>query len=733
MVSRPRPNKIYWSLVLVFFLFSMGLGTAGYFFYKDQKKSMKERRWDDLRTIAHLKAKQIENWRKERIAEGTIILENPFIGQAIRRWLDSPRETEGRQRILGWMACRQKYLQYEQYKSIHLLDTKGVVRLSFPDRAEVLDLDTKALVGEAMQKKKVILSDLYRSKSTDVTHLDLLAPILIPEGHDTSPVGILLLRIDPNQFLYPLIQSWPARSRTSESLLVRREGEEVLFLNELRHRKDTALSLRFPISKEELPAAMAARGQEGIVEGIDYRGVRVLAAMQQIPGSTWFFIAKVDQEEINAPIRQRAWLVGFLVGGLILGTALSVSLLWHRESLHFQRKQYESELERLALEKRFDYLTKYANDIILLVDQDFKIIEANERAVESYGYQHDELLQLSLKDLHASEVRSNLDEQIKQVEWQNGLVFETLHQRKGGTIFPVESSSRLIEVEGKRFYQSIIRDITERRQVEEELRMHREHLEELVEERTERIKELEHQRTEIEKVVASGLVAARIAHEINNPLAGIKNSFLLVKDAIPEDHPYYEYVGRIEKEINRTARIIRQMFDLYRPDQETINEFTIDKTIYDIVALLEVASQDRNVIMEVDSRPIMLSMSEGSIRQVLYNIFLNAIEASPQGGTVKIATKVDDGILELKISDQGIGIPEEEGLHIFEPFFTTKRGLQRGLGLGLSVSKEIIEAMGGNIAFESEAGKGTIFRITLPLNGVPMEMSHDRFRSDLDC
>jgi signal transduction histidine kinase len=267
-------------------------------------------------------------------------------------------------------------------------------------------------------------------------------------------------------------------------------------------------------------------------------------------------------------------------------------------------------------------------------------------------------------------------------------------------------------------------DITERKRAEKKLREYRDHLEDMVRERTERIQELESQRTEIEKLASAGLLAARIAHEINNPLAGIKNSFLLVKDGIPKDHPYHEYVGRIEKEVDRITRIVRQMFDLYRPEQEIKNRFLIDKTIYDVVALLEAACQENSLAIKVDTKSIMVEMHEGSLRQILYNILINAIEASPKGGIIRIMTEVNDNNLVFSISDQGAGIPFKVRSHIFEPFFTTKHGSKRGLGLGLSISKEIVEKLGGHISFESETGKETVFKIILPIRSGRKGVSH---------
>ena len=239
-----------------------------------------------------------------------------------------------------------------------------------------------------------------------------------------------------------------------------------------------------------------------------------------------------------------------------------------------------------------------------------------------------------------------------------------------------------------------------------------------------RIKKLERQQVESEKLAATGRVAARVAHEINNPLAGIKNSFHLIKDAVPEDYPYYHYVGRIEKEIDRIARIVRQMFNLYRQDQEASCEFLVNETISDVVALLEANARQRDVKVQLVSNPLVaVTLPEGLLRQVLYNIIQNAIEASPDGQAVKITTEVKDGLLEISVSDRGYGIQQELRSRIFEPFFSTKSAVPRaGLGLGLSVTKSMVDTMGGTLDFKSQVNRGTVFQIMLPLNGLQKEI-----------
>jgi hypothetical protein len=265
------------------------------------------------------------------------------------------------------------------------------------------------------------------------------------------------------------------------------------------------------------------------------------------------------------------------------------------------------------------------------------------------------------------------------------------------------------------------RDITEYRNMEEQIREYNKDLKKIVEERTTRIKELERQRMENEKLAITGRMAARVAHEINNPLAGIQYSFLLIKDSIPEDHEHYEYVGRIDKEIKRISSIVRQMLDLSRPPKQALQEFNINTIILDVVAMLKVNCDKQGVTVNYDtcSESLKVYMYEDSLRQVLFNIIQNAIDASLEGGRVDITLKNVNGHLKIMVADKGSGIPEELELKIFEPFFSTKGKIPTGgLGLGLSICKGMVDMMGGSLSFESKENEGTVFIIELPVSVV---------------
>jgi PAS domain S-box-containing protein len=221
---------------------------------------------------------------------------------------------------------------------------------------------------------------------------------------------------------------------------------------------------------------------------------------------------------------------------------------------------------------------------------------------------------------------------------------------------------------------------------------------------------------ESERFAAMGRMAARIAHEINNPLAGIKNAFRLIKPAVSPEHPYAHYVPRIDHEIDRVAGIVREMYELYRPSGEVQQECWIDEAITDVVALLRVAQPEGRIELDVCAARVRACLASGPLRQVLYNLIQNGLEHSPEGSPVRVSAVVEGDVLKLTVEDHGEGISPEDGARIFDSFFSTKEGrVNAGLGLGLAITHSAVEAMGGTVEFESELHVGTSFRVSIPL------------------
>jgi PAS domain S-box-containing protein len=215
---------------------------------------------------------------------------------------------------------------------------------------------------------------------------------------------------------------------------------------------------------------MAVGGITGTIDGIDYRNVRVVAAMNKIPGTAWYMVTKMDRDEILSALTYQMKMILIILILVIITSGSFLAFIIRDQRVAFYREKYEAELNRLALVKHFDYILKFANDIILLIDRNLNIIEANDRALEFYQYTRSEFIGMKLEKIRAPEAVSQLQEDLKTVDENEYATFETVHKRKDNTTFPVEISSRLVIIEGSKYYQSIGRDITERKSIENILR-----------------------------------------------------------------------------------------------------------------------------------------------------------------------------------------------------------------------------------------------------------------------
>jgi PAS domain S-box-containing protein len=460
-------------LVILLVVLTTAIGASGFFIIKRQLAEARREVEDDLVTIADLKVGQIARWRQERLADARTVLDSCDIADDWQVLLADPANARARKRVLDVMAALKAH---NYYARVLLLDTDQKVRFSVPTDEGWLGPIAKSFAARALRGKRVLVSDLHISPvKPGYVNMDLFVPLMpSPEENAAAPkpVGVLMFEIDPTEYLFPLVQSWPTPRLTAETLLVRRDGDDVLYLNELRHRADTALRLRLPISRLDLPAAMAVLGHEKVLAGVDYRGVPVMAVFRSIPDSPWFMVAKIDQEEVYAPIRQQLLVNAALFGAMLLTAVLGVGLLWRQRDTAFLRHALAQEQQREALASRIAYLTKHANDIILLADHEWRILDANDRAIETYGYPLAELQQMTIRDLRSQEARDAFDRQTRSEDAMKGTVFETTHRRRDGSLFPVENSLRAIDVAGTTYYQFIIRDITERKHAEQDRLAH---------------------------------------------------------------------------------------------------------------------------------------------------------------------------------------------------------------------------------------------------------------------
>ncbi|MDS4069516.1 MAG: GAF domain-containing protein, partial [Candidatus Competibacter sp.] len=360
------------------------------------------------------------------------------------------------------------------YADVLLLDPDGRVLLAANDAPDSTGPATRQAIATALSGRDAVLSDFYRSPTGGV-YLDTVVPVSDTEGR---PLAMLVLRSDAASYLYPLIQSWPTPSRSAETLLVHREGDSVVYLNELRHQTGTALSLRIPLAQSDLPSAQAVLGRRGPFQGHDYRGIDVLTDLRPIPGSPWFLVAKVDADEILAEARYRGGMITLfvLLGILLAGAATTIA--YRRREAGLYRDLYRAERRQREAQEEFRTTLYSIGDAVITTDRDCRVRQMNSVAEQLTGWPEAEARGKPLDDVFRiihEETRVGVENPVRRVLREGtvvGLANHTLLIARDGTERPIADSGAPIRDESGAITGVVLvfRDQTEERAVDAEIR-----------------------------------------------------------------------------------------------------------------------------------------------------------------------------------------------------------------------------------------------------------------------
>ncbi|MCX5997861.1 MAG: PAS domain S-box protein [Chloroflexi bacterium] len=471
MKNKDTDSKLFPSLlVIIFAILTAGIVVAGYLYYSNYSDNYKSQVENQLSSIASLKSGQIVQWRKERIVDANQFFANPAFSILVQRYLENPDDPDARLQLKTWLNHLQS--ASGQYAKIFLLDTNGVGRIFAPDTAEPVPRHIPGDAQRALQSGEITILDLDSDADTLQPHMVVLVPIY-KAGDGSQSLGVVVMRIDPYRYLYPLIQEWPTPSKTAETLIVRRDGNYALFLNELRFQKDTALKLRSSLNNLKMPAVQAALGHEGIMEGIDYRNVPVIADIHQIPDSPWYMVARIDKAEVYAPLAQMLWVVISLVVILLIGAGAGTGLIWRQQNLRILKERVESAEALSQSESRYRELFESASLAVFRSTLDSKVIMVNPKFASLFGYESPEEVRSMVKDT-ATDLFADphfRGEIVRSMQDNPDInKFEVLYRRKDGSTFWGELTLRIYsKSDGATFLEGFIEDITVRKETDQKL------------------------------------------------------------------------------------------------------------------------------------------------------------------------------------------------------------------------------------------------------------------------
>jgi PAS domain S-box-containing protein len=812
-----RNGWIAWAATLLALI--LIAACAGRIYFLRFQRDNRAKEGDNLAAIASLQASQVAKWRSEHLSNILSVSADSAMAQTARRFFDTGNPDD-RATLLTWLSalCRQT-----DCRSATLLSLETVPILAVGDEDRRPGPRVSATARQSLQTREAVLSDLHHGMEIPEVHLDLVAPILLRQGAVTSAVANVLLRIDPHRSLYPILLGWQNASPSGETVLFRRDGEEVVYLNEVRHWRNAPLALRVPLSRRSTAAVLAICGKTGVFTAQDYRGETVLAAARPVPGSPWHILVKKDLREVDAPIRREAGRVLVTASGWVLSLCIMIFALWRQERLH-------SAHDRAAWKQRYELATAAAGQVTYEYDpvSGETLWGGSVQAVLGYDLPE---IQQGGRFVHPSD-QAFVREQFREINRTHAPHdFEYRFRHRDGRYVRVRDQGVSLQGEdGGWRVISMLTDITARRETETALQRSEERYrllftkmregfalleiitneqgtpidyrflevnpayqalsgkreEDLVghtaleaasnterhwidilgqvaltgtpvslthhatdtsrwysvtafcpkigqvaiifEDITEHHR-LEAQFRQAQKFEAIGRLAGGVAHDFNNILTAILGYADLLLNQPLVDSTARPQILEIQRAGERATALTRQLlaFSSRQPTRRQV--LSLNQVIPDMEKLLRRLIGE-HIRFETQLAPDLSCVlaDRSQIEQVLLNLTVNARDAMPGGGCIRIQTSnktIDADFLQrnpslhpgphvvLTVSDTGCGMSREVLAHLFEPFFSTKT-LGKGSGLGLATVYGIVRQSEGDIVVDSQVGVGTTFHIYLP-------------------
>jgi diguanylate cyclase (GGDEF)-like protein/PAS domain S-box-containing protein len=338
--SQPSPGcrRFFWPLVGVFVFLAVGISSLSRFYYASQARHARVFKEEGLAAEAHLGTATVATWRRELIALAETEAGSPLFSQRVQDLIAGRNVAAAGAAVANELEGLRKNVSFD---GAAIVLPGGSVVLTVPDEAEFGSTAESVRAGHvSWLENRVVLGTVEIDPSSGRRSIDLLAPIVA----DDRPIALLRLRLDPAKTLDPLLRSLPARGPQSDTLLLERTGDAFVCLNAPRVGAGTTPPIRLPAGEFQRPAGRESLGDEGLVEGRDHRGVKILGFIKAVPDSPWLVLAKTDLGGISSGMRSAFWRSIGVVLGFVLLCGVLLFLFWRRmlaAQEHFERTKWD--------------------------------------------------------------------------------------------------------------------------------------------------------------------------------------------------------------------------------------------------------------------------------------------------------------------------------------------------------------------------------------------------------
>ncbi len=666
-------------LILLLTFGAAALVAAVGWYYTRQRGAAETAAENELTAIADAKTKQIANWRDERRGDGMAVASSPAMPIAARVLAGRAATETDRTDLLRYLKGLE---QASAYASATLVDLDGNIRIQLnPEHSDAVHL--REFARAAVESGKVGLSDLYREAGSGRVLMAVTIPV--------AGAGAFILDIDAARFLYPYVEFWPTASRTAETHLTRREGNEILYLNELRSMHGTALAFRRSLAGLQVPDEKVLL-QGWLRKGKDYRGVPALILVRRIPNSPWYLSARIDVAEVEAPLRRLWWEMAAIVALIAVATGAGVGLIWRSRQVQIHREQ--ERWFRTVANETPAYLWMWSATDGSFINKPFaQFLGTHEGRFEwnwAKGYVHPD-----------------------DAEWSRARFLEC---RARGTEYVAEYRIRRFDGEYRwvisrglpRFsaereflgFAGSVLDITDRKQAEERLSTTNAALAEELEERTRTEKEIRALSARL--IDAQEEERARLARELHDDLSQQIAALSIATSNLKTDIP--KELASARAQSDRLQQNLAGLSEAIRRLSHELHPAVLEHA--GLAAALRAYCSEFSALTGVRVR-LEVEGSFGGVPSAVslcvYRIVQEALQnvaKHAQVAEASVQLRRSPETLSLIIADRGAGIaPDRTGA---------------AAGLGLVSIKERTRLVRGTVQIQSDPDEGTTITLSIP-------------------
>lgn len=600
----------------------------------------------------------------------------------------------------------QTYEVVQGFQHIFYVDREGVAIFGYPegypcptDQPEEIRVRFKQTFDQAVNLRKTLIFERNVLIDGKVT-VCLITPVYFD---DNEAIGAIIGSLDVRKALYDALQPIMVGSGDNAwvinepGYLIYHPSHEEMLIQNLYDAKTECFEchVNFDMEKQMLSRANGVK----IKDNLKMQKQLVGYSQVRLENTNWMIAISTPFETITTSLRSEFRNFLLLIIAIIVTIIFGAFLVNRINSRHISIKKELENLkiqtaltrEKNAAESRYRILVEQSPDPIFLCTRK-KIMMVNQSFEKLFGFRDDEVCQSGflftelVEPASLEKFQQTVEKLVRNKESTATITLRM--QNKNGNLLDVEISLRRFFLGKKVVYQGIIHDITTLKRLEQE-REHRKHL------------------------TIIGEMAARIAHEIKNPLASIQTGIQLLESQVQENGKQKSYYERLRNEVQRVDKILKSLLTYAREDNLEFRMIKIEQVIKRFQELFETTARKERIqlLFTIEQSLPEINADEHKLEQVLWNLCLNAVQASKPGNKIHIdVSKYNSGI-KIAIRDQGSGIPNEYLEKIFQPFFSTR---PHGSGLGLAISQKIIELHKGELKIASELNKGTTVMIYLP-------------------